>query len=126
MAVSLNLTYHNMDPSAAVEQAIREKVDKLAQFSDQITACHVTVDAPHKHHHKGKIYSIMIELHVPDTEIVVSRSPSENHAHEDVYVAIRDAFNSARRQLKEYEERRRGKVKTHEPPEEEPPEESIE
>lgn len=118
MAVSLQLSYHNMDPSAAVEQAVREKVDKLEQFSDQITACHVTVAAPHKHHHKGKIYRVMIELHVPDSEIVASRNPSENHAHEDVYVAIRDAFNSARRQLKEYEQRRRGKVKSHEPPEE--------
>lgn len=116
MAVSLQLTYHGMDPSAAVEKAVREKVNKLEQFSDQITACHVTVDAPHKHHHKGKIYSVLIELHVPDTEIVVSRNPKENHAHEDVYVAIRDAFNGARRQLKEYEQRRRGKVKTHESP----------
>jgi ribosomal subunit interface protein len=124
MAVPLQLTYHNMEPSAAVESAVQEKVDKLGQFSDQITACHVTVDAPHKHQHKGKLYSVLIELHVPDTEIVVSRNPSENHAHEDVYVAIRDAFNSARRQLKEYEQRRRGQVKTHEPPQ--PPEEFTE
>lgn len=124
MAASLQLTYHNMDPSAAVKKAVREKVDKLEQFSDQVTACHVTIDAPHKHHHKGKIYSVLIELHVPDTEIVASRSPAENHAHEDVYVAIRDAFNSARRQLKEYEQRRRGKVKTREPPA--PPGETIE
>lgn len=123
MAVSLQLTYHGMDPSAAVEKAVREKVNKLEQFSDQITACHVTVDAPHKHHHKGKIYSVLIELHVPDTEIVVSRNPTENHAHEDVYVAIRDAFSSARRQLKEYEQRRRGKIKTHESPS---PEEPVE
>lgn len=116
MAVSLQLTYHGMDPSAAVEKAVRDKVNKLEQFSNQISACHVTVDAPHKHHHKGKIYSVLIELHVPDTEIVVSRNPADNHAHEDVYVAIRDAFNGARRQLKEYEQRRRGQVKTHESP----------
>lgn len=116
MAVTLQLDYHNMDPSAAVESAVREKLDKLEQLSDRITACHVTVDAPHKHHHKGKIYHVMVELHVPDTEIVVSRNPSDNHAHEDVYVAIRDAFNSARRQLREYEQRRQGRVKSHEPP----------
>lgn len=116
MAVSLQLTYHNMDPSPAVEKAVREKADKLEQFSEQIMACHVTVDAPHKHHQKGKLYSVLVELHVPETEIVASRNPSGNHAHEDVYVAIRDAFNSVRRQLKEYEQRRRGQVKTHEPP----------
>jgi len=114
MRLPFHITYHNMDPSAAVEEAVREKVDKLRQFSDHITNCQVTVDAPHRHHHKGKIYSVLIELHVPDSEIVVSRNPSENHSHEDVYVAIRDAFNSARRQLKEYEQRRRGKIKNHE------------
>lgn len=111
---TLQITFHGMDPSAAVEQVVREKADKLSQFSDQITSCHVTIDAPHKHHHKGKTYAVRIDLRVPDTEIVVSRDPAADHAHEDVYVAIRDAFDGLRRQLKEYEERRRGKVKTHE------------
>jgi len=113
MPVPIQITYHNMDPSASVESAVREKADKLGQFSDNITSCQVTIDAPHRHHHKGKIYKVAIELHVPDSEIVVSRNPDEHHAHEDVYVAIRDAFKSARRQLKEYEDRRRGKVKSH-------------
>lgn len=115
MTIPLQITFHGMEPSPAVEQDLNEKAGKLAQFSDGITACHVTIDAPHKHHHKGRIYGVTIELHVPDKEIVVSRNPAENHAHEDVYVAIRDAFDSARRQLKEYEERRRGHVKTHAP-----------
>ena len=36
-----------------------------------------------------------------------------NHAHEDFYVTMRDAFNAARRQLEDYVRRRRGKVKRH-------------
>lgn len=116
MPVNVQIAFHNMDPSPAVEKDVREKVHKLEQYSRDITNCHVTIDAPHKHHHKGKIYSVLIELHVPDTVLVASRNPSENHAHEDVYVAIRDAFDGARRQLKEYEQRRRGEVKTHETP----------
>jgi len=115
MRIPFQITYHNMEPSAAVESAVREKVEKLGKYSDKITQCQVIIDAPHKHHHKGKLYSLTIELHVPDSEVVASRNPSADHAHEDVYVAIRDAFDSARRQLKEYEERRRGKVKNHEP-----------
>ncbi len=38
------------------------------------------------------------------------------HANEDVYVAIRDAFAAATRQLEDYARRLSGDVKTHEPP----------
>ena len=113
MQTALQIVFHNMEPSAAVEANIRERVSKLERFSDKITSLRVTVEAPHKHHHKGNIYHIAIDIAVPDAEIVVSRNPHDNHAHEDVYVAIRDAFNSARRMLEDYEARRRGKVKNH-------------
>jgi hypothetical protein len=37
---------------------------------------------------------------VPGREIVVGREPA-NHAHDDMNVAIRDAFDAARRQLED-------------------------
>ena len=113
MQIPLQVVFHNMEPSAAVETNIRERATKLERFCDKITSFRVTVEAPHKHHHKGNIYHVAVDIVVPDAEIVVSRNPHENHAHEDVYVAVRDAFNSARRKLEDYEARRRGKVKTH-------------
>lgn len=113
MQTALQIVFHNMEPSAAVEANIRDRVSKLERFCDKITSLRVTVEAPHRHHHKGNIYHIAVDIVVPDAEIVVSRNPHENHAHEDVYVAIRDAFNSARRRLEDYEARRRGKVKNH-------------
>jgi ribosome-associated translation inhibitor RaiA len=39
---------------------------------------------------------------VPGKELVVSRDPGDVHAHKDVYVAIRDAFDAAERQLAEH------------------------
>jgi ribosomal subunit interface protein len=113
MQIPLQVVFHNMEPSAAVEANIRERAQKLERFYDRITSCRVTVEAPHKHHHKGNIYHVAVDIVVPDAEIVVSRTPHENHAHEDVYVAVRDAFNSARRKLEDYEARRRGKIKNH-------------
>ena len=112
MQIPLQVVFHNMEPSAAVEANIRERAQKLERFSDKITSFRVTVEAPHRHHHKGNIYHIALDIVVPDAEIVVSRNPHENHAHEDAYVAVRDAFNSARRKLEDYEARRRGKVKS--------------
>jgi ribosomal subunit interface protein len=113
MQIPLQIIFHNMEPSDAVEANIKEKAAKLERFSDKITSCRVTVEAPHKHHHKGNIYHIAVDVTVPDAEIVVSRNPHDNHAHEDIYVAIRDAFNSTRRRLEDYELKRRGKIKHH-------------
>lgn len=117
MRLPLQIVFHDLKPSAAIEARIREKAEKLDLYYDQIMQCRVVVEAPHRHHHKGKLYAVRISVTVPDEELVVSRSPGEHHAHEDVYVAIRDAFDGMRRQLEDYARRRRGKVKRHvEPP----------
>jgi len=116
MQLPLNITFRNMPPSAAIEAAIREKAAKLDHFYERIMACNVTVIAPHKHQHKGKIYQVHIDITVPNGEVVVSRDNHQNHAHEDAYVAIRDAFNAAKRQLEDFARRQRGEVKAHEPP----------
>ncbi len=115
MQLPLQITWHNIAKSEAIEADIRAKAEKLDEFYDQIISCRVVVDAPHKHHHKGNLYRLRIDLKVPDKEIVVTRDPADNHAHEDIYVSIRDAFDALRRQLQEYARVRRGHVKPHEP-----------
>jgi ribosome-associated translation inhibitor RaiA len=75
----------------------------------------VSVEAPHKHHHKGKLYAVHIDLRVPGGEIVASREPGQDHSHEDVYVAVRDAFDAVGRQLQDLTRIRQGQVKHHEP-----------
>ncbi len=137
MKNSLKITFRDMPPSKAIEDNIREKAHKLDSLSDDIMSCRVTIEAPHRHHHKGKAYVVRIDMTVPGGELVINREPkrlvaaraghgeetakklTENHeptkhaAHEDVYVAIRDAFNAAARKLQDYARRRRGEIKTH-------------
>lgn len=113
MQLPLQITFRNIPPSEAVEKKIREKAQKLQRITDNIVACRVTVEAPHKHHYKGSTYQVHIDLTIPGNEIVVSRDPGLNHAHENVYVAVRDAFNAVQRQLEEYVRQRQGKVKNH-------------
>lgn len=113
MQIPLQITYRDMEPSEAVEANITEKAAKIEHFAENITSCRVTVEAPHKHHHKGRLFAVKLDITVPGEEIVVSRSPDQDHSHEDIYVAIRDAFNAARRQLEDYVRRRRGQVKHH-------------
>jgi cold shock CspA family protein len=116
MKLPLQITFRNMDPSEAVEAKVRGEAEKLDTLYDQIMRCSVVVEAHHKRHHKGNIYHVRIDLTVPGGELVADREPGRHHAHEDVYVAIRDAFNAAGRQLKDYVGRRRRDVKTHEAP----------
>lgn len=116
MQQPLQITFRDMPHSDFVEADIREHAEKLDQFYDSIMSCRVMVEAPHGHHHQGKLYHVRIDLTVPGKELVANRAPSEHHAHEDVYVAIRDAFDAARRQLQDFKRRQEGHVKTHEVP----------
>jgi ribosome-associated translation inhibitor RaiA len=137
MIVPLKITFRNMARSKAIEDSIREKAQKLTSFYDHIMSCRVIVEAPHRHHHKGKAYVVRIDMTVPGGELVVNHQPkylvaapavrareldknlAETHepgkhaAHEDIYVAIRDAFNATARKLQDHARRRRGAVKSH-------------
>lgn len=113
MKLPLQITWRGISQSDAIESAIREKADKLEQFYDKMMACRVTVDAPHQHGGKGNLYEIHLDITVPGGEIVVRRSPPEKHAHEDIYVVIRDVFDEARRQLQDHVRKERGDVKAH-------------
>lgn len=110
MQTPMQITIRDVDHSEALEARIRAKVEKLEEFFKHITSCRVVVEVPHKHHHQGKQFNVRIDIGVPGGEIVVNR----DHA-EDVYVALRDAFEATKRQLEDYARKIRGDVKTHEP-----------
>ena len=113
MSIAPDIIFHDMEPSEAIETRVREKTQRLFKFFDRLTHCRVVIEAPHRHHHKGKIYQVKIDLGVPGRpDLVVSREGRENQAHEDVYVAIRDAFDAARRQLRDVTQIMSGEVKT--------------
>jgi hypothetical protein len=59
------------------------------------------------------MYDVIIEIIVPEKEIVINQSKHDNHAREDVYVSIRDAFDAAKRKLEDYARIRRGETKSH-------------
>ncbi|HEX6275711.1 MAG TPA: HPF/RaiA family ribosome-associated protein [Polyangiaceae bacterium] len=99
MQVPLQITFRGMEPSTAVESRIREKATKLERFHGRITGCKVVVDMPHRQHKHGTLYAVRVELGIPGREILASKGIGENHAHEDVYVAVRDAFDAVIRQL---------------------------
>jgi cold shock CspA family protein len=116
MALPIDLTFKHIEPSEAIRSAIEEYAQKLPEFYPGLLRCRVVVSAPHRRHRKGKLFELRLELDVPGNNIVVNRRPGDMFAHQDVYVAIRDAFKAAERRLKEYRAKIDQEVKTHEIP----------
>jgi cold shock CspA family protein/ribosome-associated translation inhibitor RaiA len=102
-----------MGHSEAIDAIVREKATKLESFSSHITSCRVLVEPASRHRRRGNSYEVRIDLTVPGEEIAVTRKPGQHAGYEDIQVALRDAFDAARRQLEDYVRRRRGAVKAH-------------
>lgn len=109
MQVPVQISFHGLDKSEAVETRIREKVAKLEHFFDRITGCRIVVERHHKTsahvHPQGQPYHVSIVLEVPGAELVVKRDPKNANKlkdHEDINIALRDAFDAMQRQLKDY------------------------
>jgi ribosomal subunit interface protein len=102
MAVPLQITFKGIEASPALEDRIREKAARLDRFEHDILRCHVTVEAPHRHQRQGRLFRARVEVFVPRGDIVVTRESPHDHAHEDPYVAVRDAFDAVVRQLEDH------------------------
>jgi ribosomal subunit interface protein len=113
MQLPLQITFRHMDPSPALEARIRQRAEEFERFFDRITSCRVIVERVNRRHQQGNLFEVKIDLLLPGNELVVGREHRANHAHEDPYVAVRDAFDAARRLLEDHARRRRGEAKTH-------------
>lgn len=110
MTIPLRISFHQMPSSSALEDHIREKVQSLEQLHPNLTRCNVTIEQPHHHKNQGNAFNVRIDLYVPGDEIVVNR---DANANEDPMVALRDAFEAARRQVVKHAQKKRGDVKRH-------------
>lgn len=111
MQIPLQIAFHGLDKSDAIEERVREKVAKLEQFCDRITGCRVVIEVHHKNtsnlHKKGEPYHISIFVSVPGDELVVKRDPKDVNVNEDIQIALRDAFQSMERQVRDWTTRQR-------------------
>lgn len=107
MTNEFQVVFHNIDQTDALTDAVQKRILKLERFCDQIITGRVVLDSPHNNHHKGRVYSVSLEIHTPNLEVRVNQDQHDNHAHEDLYIAIRDAFNVAERQLRSVDKKHR-------------------
>ena len=113
MQMPLQVTFRRMEPSEALEKRVRKEAEKLEAFSDRILGCQVVLEGVSGRQRKGNLFHVRVNLTVRDEQLVASREQHDNHAHEDAFVAVRDAFLAIQRQLEEYASRRRRQAKGH-------------
>ena len=103
----VDVVYRDLDTSAALNEVITRKLEKLSRFNDQIIHSRVVLDTPHNRKHKGKQYRASIELDLKGHPVAVTQDD------ESIHVAVREAFLSAERKLKQLTQKRRDTRVTH-------------
>lgn len=111
MQLPVQIQFRGMEASDALEASARSHAHKLESFAPDIMSCRVAIELEQKHQHQGRPYGVRIDLMLPGHELVVNRVQDE-----DVYVALRDAFDRMRRQLEDVVRQRRGQEKQHAQP----------
>jgi putative sigma-54 modulation protein len=100
MNAPVEVHFHGIQKSDAVEQRVRDKVAKLGKLSGRMTSCRVVLEATQRSALKPKVYCIKIEIGVPrQRPIVIRHERVGSHASEELTLALREAFEVASRKL---------------------------
>ena len=102
----LAISFRDIEHSDAVEQQIREKADKLTSVFDDITGIRAVVAMPHNHSYKGRLAHVSLEVGLPGETVAITHDNHDNSEHENMYVAVRDAFDKAHRKIRKIHEKR--------------------
>jgi cold shock CspA family protein/ribosome-associated translation inhibitor RaiA len=94
------IAFRNVEPTEALHALIREGIDSLEKVHPRLTSCRVMVEAnargfPH----------VRIDVGIPGSELVVHEEPAVDAANREVQQVVREAFDIARRQLREHRKR---------------------
>ena len=106
------LVFRNFTPSHALRVEILTRLARLERIlgghsRGSPIRCTITLETPHRHQRQGRIRHVRIRLTLPKGEVVVAREAAADGAHEDLHVALRDAFRAARRQVEAHATYRR-------------------
>ena len=100
MPTPLRISFRELQPTTALESRIRDHLIRLERFHPPILECHVILDASAPLSTKEAAADVTINLKVPGCEISVHRAPTA--MQEDVYIVLRDAFDAAKRLLRDH------------------------
>jgi ribosome-associated translation inhibitor RaiA len=106
MQSPMTLTFRHTDHSSALEARARELGQRLQRYGERIMHCHMTLEGSRGGHSSGAPFVVQIDLTVPGARIHADSLQMDGAGHKDIYLALRDAFNNAKRQLQELHSKR--------------------
>jgi ribosome-associated translation inhibitor RaiA len=90
------VTFRGISPSPTVVDVVWKRARKLSEFAPQLEGCHVVVEACSHGSHRRISYRASVHL----TGGTSAKTRTIRQAESDnLYVALREAFDAARRQL---------------------------
>ncbi len=137
MQVPPEISVKGFKMTPAVEKLLEKQIDRLEKVCDYITSVRVAIEKEQNRHQTGNPYRIRLDIRVPPNHELVTkhqsvihkdmRVPPKNEAepeaalnrlpklpkYEVLSTAIRNTFDSARRQLEKLVELQRKNVKNH-------------
>jgi hypothetical protein len=93
----VDVLFRGMPASPMVDVSVRRWANRLHRTFARTLECLVVIELPH--HEQRRQFQVVVRLAIPGGEIVAGSEPGADGAHDDVHVAVRDAFRAARRQL---------------------------
>jgi hypothetical protein len=100
-AMRPTITFRHIDRSGPLEDRARKLASRLERFSERIMQCQMTLQGPVDRHDGGAPFLVKIDLTVPGAQIHADSLHVDGAGHRDIYLALRDAFNNAKRQLQD-------------------------
>lgn len=109
MQIPVEIAFHNVEPSASAEDAIRDHIDRLERIFGRLTTCRVRVDQSNQNRNGTIPPVVHIEMSVPGhKDLVVAHEPDHlqnKFQAPDLRNAINEAFRLAERRLAKFKDK---------------------
>jgi ribosomal subunit interface protein len=107
MQIPLEISTRDVTLSPQIEAELSKRASRLERRYNRVTSCRIALERPNgNHHHDGGPYRVRVDVTVPGSELVADKQA------EEIFIAIRDAFDAAERQVEDFVDRRRGFVRS--------------
>ena len=110
MQIAPEISFHNCESSATIEDAIRDHIDRLERIYGHMTTCRVRVDQRNQNQSDTIPPVVRIEISVPGhKDIVVPHEPGHlqrKYQAPELRNAVNEAFRIAERQLSKFKDKR--------------------
>jgi ribosome-associated translation inhibitor RaiA/cold shock CspA family protein len=111
------ISWHNLEPSPAVEEIVRKRIAAIETFAPRAIGIRVTLDAPTRRKVSGRVHDVRIHLDMPGGhDLDVSRQVHHGQSDENLLLAVNKAFGALESRLKEEKRRMAGLEVKHHPP----------